>query len=104
MSGPSAASQRPLTNSKEQAMNPIMMFRFPSALQASAAALLVFGLQCYAQGPTTAGIFVTFDVPGAVGGTFAAAINNEGVITGSWADANGTSHGYLRAAHNGTFT
>ena len=53
--------------------------------------------------PTAVGTFVTFDVPGAVNGTFPASINDGGVITGSYRNNVGSgSHGFLRAA-NGTF-
>ena len=53
--------------------------------------------------PTAVGTFVTFDVPGAVNGTFPAAINTGGVITGSYGDNSGSgSHGFVRTA-NGTF-
>ena len=53
----------------------------------------------------------TFEAPGAstvpfadsVQGTFAASINNSGVMTGFYVDAGGYPHGYLRA-HDGTIT
>jgi hypothetical protein len=47
-------------------------------------------------------IIITFDVPGAAG-TCASSINPAGVITGSYVDASGASHGFLRAA-GGTIT
>lgn len=53
--------------------------------------------------PTAVGTFITFDVPGAVNGTFPASINNGGAITGSYGDNIGSgSHGFIRAA-NGSF-
>lgn len=42
-------------------------------------------------------IYTTIDVPGSAGAT-AASINQAGVITGSYTDANFVSHGFLRAA------
>src|SRR6266567_8050559 len=45
----------------------------------------------------------SFDVPGAVNGTLAFAINPAGAITGTYFDANFVPHGFLRA-HNGSFT
>jgi len=58
-------------------------------------------------GPKAAGTFVTFDAPGAgtgfFQGTFPASINEAGDITGSYDDANGVSHAFVRAG-NGTFT
>jgi hypothetical protein len=49
----------------------------------------------------------TFDVPGAgtgkSEGTYAGSINPEGTIAGDYIDANGISHGFVRAA-NGAFT
>lgn len=54
-----------------------------------------------------AGTFITFDVPGAGTGdrqgTFPASINQAGDIAGSYVDANGVSHSFVRAG-NGTFT
>jgi hypothetical protein len=53
---------------------------------------------------TPDGRFTTFDAPGAgtvVGsfqGTFPSTINSAGAITGSYTDANGVSHGFLRPA------
>src|SRR5947208_3495268 len=54
--------------------------------------------------------FTTFEAPGAsttpsdaAQGTFAASINNSGVITGLYVDAGFGQHGYLRAP-DGTFT
>jgi hypothetical protein len=49
------------------------------------------------------GTFTTFDVPGAVNGTFPNSINPAGMITGAYNDANFLSHGFLRA-NNGTLT
>ncbi|MGO9766906.1 MAG: hypothetical protein ACLPM8_14795 [Myxococcaceae bacterium] len=46
---------------------------------------------------------ITFDPPGAAGGSAAVSINLFGVIAGQWVDEGGTAHGYLRAP-NGTFT
>jgi hypothetical protein len=47
------------------------------------------------------GSFTTFDVPGAVNGTFPSSINPAGAITGSYYDVNFVGHGFLRAK-NGT--
>jgi hypothetical protein len=52
--------------------------------------------------PTATGVYVTFDVPGAVFGTFPLAINNDGVITGPYSD-NSATRGFLRE-HNGVIT
>src|ERR1043165_5981501 len=53
--------------------------------------------------PTSAGVFTTFDVPGAVNGTFASGINNNGFVAGSYGDNVGSgSHCFVRAP-NGTF-
>jgi hypothetical protein len=41
------------------------------------------------------GTFTTFDPPGSTG-TSASVINPAGVITGSYSDANGAGHGFLR--------
>jgi hypothetical protein len=42
---------------------------------------------------------ITFDVPGAVNGTFPQGLNNDGVVTGFYADNVGSgSHGFLRDA------
>jgi hypothetical protein len=55
------------------------------------------------------GTFTTFDVPGAGTGPFQGtgfvedAINPAGAIAGTYIDASGTAHGFLRAA-NGTIT
>jgi hypothetical protein len=55
------------------------------------------------------GKFTTFDSPGAdttpgdFNGTFPSGINDAGVITGFYADANGGSHGFLRSPE-GAFT
>src|SRR5208283_3485481 len=46
---------------------------------------------------------ITFDPPGASGGSAAVAINLWGVIAGQWVDEGGTAHGYLRAP-DGAFT
>jgi hypothetical protein len=48
------------------------------------------------------GNYTVFDVPGATG-TFPISINLEGTITGQFPDANGLTHGFLRAA-NGAIT
>jgi hypothetical protein len=49
------------------------------------------------------GTFITFDVPGAVNGTFPTSINPAGAITGYSLDVNSVGHGFLRAK-NGTIT
>jgi hypothetical protein len=49
----------------------------------------------------TAASFTTFDVPGAVNGTFPSSINSAAVITGYFNDENFVSHGFLRG-QNGT--
>jgi hypothetical protein len=58
-------------------------------------------------GPKAAGMFITFDAPGAgtgfFQGTFPASINEAGDITGNYVDANGVGHGFVRAS-NGSFT
>ena len=54
-------------------------------------------------GPKARGTFITFDVPGAVTSTNPASINVAGDITGTYTDANGLIHGFLRA-RNGAFT
>ena len=41
--------------------------------------------------------FVTIDVPGAVNGSYAQAINGEGVIAGTYVDENFAFHGFVRA-------
>ena len=50
---------------------------------------------------------ITFDAPGAVlgrhTGTLPVSINSEGVVVGSYTDASGESHGFLRSA-DGSFT
>src|SRR3981081_1547817 len=48
------------------------------------------------------GSFTTFDVPGAVNGTFPSSINPAGAITGSYNDVNFVGHGFLRDK-DGTF-
>ena len=48
------------------------------------------------------GTFITFDVPGAVNGTFPTSINPAGAITGYSLDVNSVGHGFLRD-RNGTF-
>jgi hypothetical protein len=56
-------------------------------------------------GPVAAGAFVTFDVPGAVNGTFPDAINNGGVITGYYSDNTGSGfHGFLRSQNGDLIT
>jgi hypothetical protein len=47
--------------------------------------------------------FATFDAPGAVHGTFPAAINASGLIAGYYLDADSAPHGFLRAP-DGTLT
>jgi len=45
------------------------------------------------------GTFTMFDPPGTgTGGSTANSINDDGVIAGSYSDANNLSHGYIRAA------
>src|SRR5215469_14771854 len=51
---------------------------------------------------TSAGTFVTFDVPGATS-TNPASINKAGAISGSYFDAGGLPHGFLRTS-DGTIT
>ena len=43
---------------------------------------------------TPAGVVYTFSIPGAIG-TFAAAINDSGLIAGSYLDTTYMSHGFL---------
>ena len=62
--------------------------------------LLVCAVQF--QGQARAATFITFDVPGSPG-TFPAAINPEGVITGWYNDTNSISHGFVLAS-NGSIT
>ena len=45
--------------------------------------------------------FVVFDSPGAVNGTYAQAVDEAGVIAGSYLDENFLLHGFVRA-RNGT--
>jgi len=49
------------------------------------------------------GTFITFDVPGAVNGSYPVSINLAGAITGSYADADFLGHGFLRA-ENGSIS
>ena len=49
------------------------------------------------------GTITTFDVPGAVNGTFPSSINPMGTITGSYTDASFEPHGFVRAL-NGLIT
>ena len=53
--------------------------------------------------PTFAQSIVTFDVPGAVGGTYPMIILESGPIAGYYLDADGLEHGFLRGA-DGTIT
>ena len=52
---------------------------------------------------TPEGTIITFDVPGAVNGTYPAGINPMGTITGGYVDASFVSHGFVRAL-NGLIT
>jgi hypothetical protein len=58
--------------------------------------------QASADVPSRVSPFITFDVPGAVNGTYPAGFNPAGVITGYYNDAKFLGHGFLRAS-NGTF-
>jgi predicted membrane protein len=75
-------------------MNSAQVWRAASFL------LLICSLRTYGQNsdhkPVT---IITFDVPGAVNGTFPAGLNNDGVVTGLYADNIGSGfHGFLRDA------
>jgi hypothetical protein len=57
--------------------------------------LMVCGVQLYGQhgvAGAEGGNFATFDVPGAVNGTFPNSINPEGTITGYYFDAGFVNH------------
>jgi hypothetical protein len=49
------------------------------------------------------GTYITFDVPGAVNGTYPQAINPAGTVTGNYSDADFVTHGFLRSL-DGTIT
>jgi hypothetical protein len=77
-------------------------FRFMvRAWLCAAICLLWLGVPATAHQPT----IITYDAPGAGTGpgqgTFAAYVNDWGVITGSYVDSNGLSHGYLRYPDGG---
>ena len=55
------------------------------------------GITCHGFWRTAAGDITTFDVQDAVQGTFAYNINAAGAIAGNYVDANGVSHGFVRA-------
>jgi hypothetical protein len=63
--------------------------------------LLVVGLAITIS--TSAQIITTYDVPGAVGGTYPNMIVTTGEVSGSSLDADGISHAFVRAA-DGTIT
>jgi hypothetical protein len=103
--------------SKQKSITAKMNIRFKTSTQVwkvVGVILLVCGLQLYgqqrasgAEAEAKAATITPFDVPGAGTGygqgTFPAAINPAGAITGSYADASSFYHGFLRA-RNGTFT
>jgi hypothetical protein len=70
--------------------------------------LLACGLQLYGHGAAKTATFILFEVPGStclttfIQCTTVVAINPDGAVTGTYADANEASHSYLRAS-NGTF-
>jgi uncharacterized membrane protein len=64
--------------------------------------LFLSAAACLGQG-TPHSTFTTFDVPGAVNGTYPYGINPRGEITGYYIDTNFVYHGFLRAP-DGTFT
>jgi hypothetical protein len=112
----------------ERQMTDVMVFRVLSAVNIGVAALLVgssqlnaqpmnarqrvfraakplFGREALANNaaltippPTAEGTFITFDVPGAVNGTFPQAVNQIGVITGWYGDnVRSGFHGFVRS-------
>jgi hypothetical protein len=85
------------------------LYGLPPDMNAAAAAKTKAGLEALAHIPTdfpgskTAGNFITFDAPAAVKGTFPSKINQTGMVTGYYNDANSVSHGFLRD-QSGNFT
>jgi hypothetical protein len=66
--------------------------------------LLAVGLPLYAQEADKPVTIITFDVPGAVNGTFPAGLNNDGVVNGYYLDnVRSGIHGFLRD-EDGVFT
>jgi len=53
--------------------------------------------------PSSVGTFISFDVSGAVNGTYPSGVNPAGAITGIYNDANFIGHGFLRGG-NGAMT
>jgi hypothetical protein len=77
--------------------------RAAAAAKASAGRLLLTSSAVTVPDSKAAGTYITFDVAGAVNGTFPQSINNAGAIAGFYADNVGSgSHGFLRSG-NGTF-
>jgi hypothetical protein len=65
--------------------------------------LLAVGLPLYAQEADKPVTIITFDVPGAVNGTFPVGLNDKGVVTGTYGDNVGSFHSFVRT-RNGVFT
>jgi probable HAF family extracellular repeat protein len=66
------------------------------------ASAIAIPLLCAMWGPAEAATFTSIDPPGAVT-TYATAINDQGVVTGSFVDSANAIHGFVRAT-DGSFT
>jgi hypothetical protein len=84
----------------------LQLYAQQADLNAAAASKAAAGREALTRAPADVpglvGTFITFDVPGAVDGTYPASMNPAGAITGYYYDVNSVGHGFLRA--NGTFT
>jgi len=52
--------------------------------------------ECYGFLRSPTGHFIKFGVPGALNGTYPECINSKGWVTGTWTDASGADHGFVR--------
>jgi hypothetical protein len=74
-----------------------------AAVEAKVAAGKTASARTTPDAASSVGTFISFDVPGAVNGTFPYSIDPAGAIAGIYFDANFIGHGFIRAS-NGTIT
>jgi hypothetical protein len=88
-------------------LTPVVSGTQQADIDAASAAKAAAGREALTRAPAPVpglgGTCITFDVPGAVNGTYPASMNPAGAITGNSVDVNFVAHGFLRAS-NGTFT
>jgi hypothetical protein len=86
-------------------LTPVVSGTQQADIDAASAAKAAAGREALTRAPAAVpglvGTFITFDVPGAVNGTYPASMNPAGAITGNSVDVNFVAHGFLRAS-NGT--